>query len=175
VAESKEAVIKCVMKRVKKNCPVAMRYMGNERYEEGNYKEAVQYLTKAAELGDAVAHYNLSIMFCEGEVVQKDMKKSVYHVEEGAIGGHPEARYNLGCEEYHNRRFDRAKKHYIIAANLGDSRSLNCLKDLYAEGHASRDDYAGALRAYQAALDATKSEKREVAEEAIKNGEVSFF
>jgi hypothetical protein len=38
------------------------------------------------------------------------------------------------------------------------------LRKLYADGHASKDDYADALRAYQAAVNATKSAEREVAE-----------
>jgi hypothetical protein len=38
------------------------------------------------------------------------------------------------------------------------------LKKLYSDGHASKEDYAGALRAYQAAVDATKSAEREKGE-----------
>jgi TPR repeat protein len=63
-----------------------------------------------------------------------------------------------------NGRYDRAKKHWIIAANLGDHDSLKCLKKLYADGHASKEDYASALRAYQAAVEETKSAEREEAE-----------
>ena len=61
-------------------------------------------------------------------------------------------------------RFDRAEKHFVIAANLGVHDSLQRLKDLYANGHASKDDYASALRAYQAATEEAKSAEREVAE-----------
>ena len=81
------------------------------------------------------------------------MKKQVYHAEEAAIGGHTEARFNLGCYEFQNGSFNRARKHWIIAANLGYHDSLKCLKILYAKGHASKEDYASALRAYQAAVD----------------------
>jgi TPR repeat protein len=112
-------------------------------------------------------------MYFEGQGVEKDMEKYTYHSEEAAIGGHPEARHNLGCKEGNKRRFERAVKHFIIAANLGDHGSLKMLKKLYSDGHASKEDYAGALRAYQVAEDATKSAEREKAEEAIKNGEVN--
>ena len=173
LVQSEEDVHKKIMKRVKKNDPVAMRSMGKKNHKEGNYESAMRYWTRAAELGDAEAHYELSITYRDGEGVEKDEKKAIYHTEEAAIGGHPEARHNLGCKEGNKRRFDRAKKHFIIAANLGDHGSLKMLKKLYSDGHASKEDYAGALRAYQVAVDATKSAEREKAEEAIKNGEVN--
>ena len=92
------------------------------------------------------------------------MKKHIYHLEEAAIGGHPEARHRLGCEESLNGNFERAKKHFIIAAKLGYHDSLEMIKCLYKQGNASKEDYASALRAYQAAVDATKSQQREEAE-----------
>jgi TPR repeat protein len=153
------------MKRIKKNCPVAMCHMGKKRYHQGDYDKAFAYFTTAAELGDAGAHYNLSCLYRDSEGVEKDMKKQVYHLEEAAIGGHPSARYNLGIEEENNGRYERAVKHWIIGSNLGHDQSLKGLKDLYAEGYVSKEEYANALRAYQASVDATKSEEREKAEE----------
>jgi TPR repeat protein len=145
-----------------------------KRYDAGDYDTAFEYLTKAAKLGDADAHYNLSVMYRRGEVVQKDVIKEVYHLEEAAIAGHPEARHNLGCSEVKNGRFERAKKHWIIAASLGHDESLRKLRILYAEGHATKEDYADALRAYQTAVEAARSAEREKAEAAMKNGELKL-
>jgi TPR repeat protein len=156
------------MKRIKQNDPAAMCQMGEMRRNEGDYESALEYLTKAAELGDTRAHYGLLCLYWKGEGVGKDMKKAIYHTEEAAIGGHPVARHNLGCEEKSNGRFERAKKHFIIAANLGMHESLQQLRKLYAKGHASKEDYADALRAYQAAVVAAKSKEREEGEEARK-------
>ncbi len=153
------------MERVKKNDPVAMLEMGLWSYrEEGDYKTALEYLTKSAELGDAEAHNQLACMYEKGDGVEKDMKKAVYHMEEAALGGHPMARYNLGIQEWNNGSFERAAKHFIIAANLGFHDSLKELRELYADGHASKEDYADALRAYQVAVDAKKSSQREAAD-----------
>ena len=154
--KSQEEINKRTMNRIKKNCPVAMQQMGQKRREEGDYKSALKYYTKAAQLGDAYSHYQLSVMYHEGEGVEKDMKKYIYHSEEAAIGGHPEARQNLGIDEWNSERFDRARKHFIIAANLGYHDSLQPLKDLYADGYASKEDYANALRAYQATVAGVK-------------------
>ena len=170
---AQELAYKDVMKRVKKNDPVAARLMGNKHYDEGDYENAFKYLTKAAELGDAHSHFELSTMYYEGNGVEKDKEKEDYHLEEAAIGGHAEARHDLGCAEAGtNRRFERARKHFIIAANLGYEGSLKMVKHLHTIGHASKQDYAAALRAYQAAVVSTKSAEREKAQEAIKNGEM---
>ena len=173
VAKSDEESDKRVMKRIKKNDPEAMNYMGKKHYHEGNYETAFEYLTNAAGLGDAGAHYNLSCLYRDGKGVEKDTIKQVYHLEEAAIGGDPAARHNLGCIEAKSGSFERAKKHLIIAANLGHQNSLNGLRLLYADGHASKEDYASALRAYQTAVEATKSAEREKAEafyKALRHG-----
>ena len=153
------------MKRIEANDPAAMVDMGLYLCEDGDFDGAFEYLTKAAELGHADAHNMLALMYQYGKGVEKDAEQEVYHLEEAAIGGHCGSRHNLGCLEWLNGRLDRAVKHFIIAANLGFQNSLNGLKHLYADGHASKEDYAGALRAYQAAVNATKSSEREKAEE----------
>ena len=153
-----------MMKRVQANDPSAMCHMGVVQYEEGNHVEALQYYSKAAKLGDVTAHYNASCMYNAGEGAEKDDKKRLHHLEEAAIGGHPGARYNLAHSEASRGRKDRALKHLIIAANLGDDKSIQLLKKFYADGHMSKEDFASALRAHKAAVDATKSPQRDVAE-----------
>jgi len=91
-------------------------------------------------------------MYRNGDGVEKDKKKEVYHMEEAAISGYSDARHNLGCVEWENHRFDRAVKHWIIAANLGFDMSLKYLKNCYAARIISKEDFAAALRAHQAAV-----------------------
>ena len=86
-------------------------------------------------------------------------------MEEAAIGGHPKARHNLGCVDWENGRLERAMKHFIIAANHGNDGSMEQLKACYRDGLVSKEDFAAALRGYQAAIDATKSPQREEATE----------
>src|SRR6056300_904288 len=52
-----------IMERVKANDPIAISKMGDKCDQEGDSEGAVQYWTKAAELGDMNAHYNLSLMY----------------------------------------------------------------------------------------------------------------
>ena len=111
------------------------------------------------------AQYDLACMYHKGEGVEKDEKKESYHWEQAAIGGHPDARHNLGCEELKSGRFDRAIKHFIIAAKQGYDESLKAVKNGFRSGVGvvSKEDYAAALRGHQAAVDATKSEQRKAA------------
>ena len=103
-------------------------------------------------------------LFCIGMGgVEKDEIKGVYHLEEAVIRGHPKARYFLGAREGRNGRYERALKHWIIAASLGHDESLTGLKENYKAGLVSKDDFAAALRSHQAAVDATKSPPREIA------------
>ena len=153
------------MKRVEVNDPAAIRMLGLMRHVKGDYRSAFEYLNKAAGLGDAVAHYHLSLKYSEGEGVEKDAQKEIYHLEEAAIGGHPTARFNLGYIEWNNGSKERAMKHYIIAAKLGEANTFGKLKQGYLRGLVSKEDFAATLRAHQAAVDATKSPQREAAAE----------
>lgn len=161
-------------KRAEANDPVALYNLGMDRFVAGEYATAVEYWEKAAELGDIESHHKLSLRYLQGHGVEKDTKKATHHMERASIGGHVLARYNLGQLEGRKFEFDKAVKHFIIAANLGYDASIEKLKELYAGGFVSKYDFAAALRAYQAAVDATKSPQRDAAEEfrKFRNGGV---
>ena len=120
---------------------------------------AFEYFTKAAELGEMEAHCRLAAMYYVGHVLEKDRVKHLHHLEEAAIGGHPTARYNLGCHEWNNDNEERAVTHYIIAATQGNDDSIKALMGAFKGGFVSKDKLAAAIRAHQDALDATKSRR----------------
>ena len=112
-----------------------------------------------------IINYQIRI---EGRGVEKDEKRAVYYLEEASIGGHHIARYTLAALEVVPLRTERALKHYlIIAANIGCNLSIEALREVYAEGYVSKDDFASALHAYQAAVDATKCPMRDAVERAL--------
>eukprot|EP00984_Skeletonema_dohrnii_P005334 scaffold1874_cov89-Skeletonema_dohrnii-CCMP3373.AAC.11 len=134
---------KFMMKRVEANDPVMIRQEGILQQNEGDYNSAFEYFTKAAELGNADAHYHLAALYRDGHGVEKDKQKEVHHLEQAAIGGHPTARYDLGCEEWDNNdNAERAMKHWIIAAALGDNRPIEFMMEMSEEGYVSKDDLA---------------------------------
>jgi len=81
-----------------------------------------------------------------------------------AIGGHPTARYNLGCYEERKGNIERSVKHHIIAAKLGDEDSMKKLWKHYSGENITKEDLETTLRTHKAAIDAMKSPEREAAE-----------
>ena len=152
------------MKRVEANDPVAIRQEGMEQYNKREYAMSFEYWAKAAALGDAWAHYMLSVLYHLEQGVEKDMRQEIHHLEEAAIGGHPVARHNLGWHEYNNGNPDRAVKHFIISATQGCDDAIEALMQAYKRGFVEKEVLAAVLRAHKAAVDATKSPQREAAE-----------
>ena len=158
---------KRLMKRVKVNDPAALFEMAIRRNKEGDYNKAVEYFKEAAELGNADAHNELGNRYCiggEGDGVEEDYEKAIRHWEKAAIGGHPKARYNLGVYEENSGNTERAVKHFMIAAKLGDEESMTMLWKFYSDGRITKEDLEDTLRTHKAAIDATKNAERDAAE-----------
>ena len=161
-----EEIRKQRMRRIEANDPLAMCQQGLKHCNKKDYHRAFEYFTKAAKLGYAWAHYQLSCLYHNGEGAERDEGKRIHHWEEAAIGGHPLARFNLGVHEHEwkNGSKERAVKHWMISAAQGDDKSIKELMEMFKGGELSKDDLTSALRAYQAAVEATKSPQREAAE-----------
>ena len=157
-----------IQKRVDAGDPVAIYTLGNQ-YEQGLYglekdvTRAVELYERAAELGVKEAHYNLGCMYREGTDVEKDTAKAIRHYEAAAMCGHVLARLNLGCMEGMAENHDLALQHSMISATLGHEGSLNGVKLLFMNGHATKGDYAAALRGYQNAIKEMSSTDRDEA------------
>ena len=163
--KTKEEQDKIRRKRIEANDPVALRQEGRKQYKKGNHAKAFEYYTKAIELGDTETHLMLVHYYIDRKEVEKDGVKIAYHLHEAAIGGHPEARYILGCKLRDNGYHEKAVKLWIIAASQGHDESIKALTKAFKEGSMEKKDLAAALRAQKAAVDATKSKQRTKGEE----------
>ena len=170
-----EEIDRRIMKRIEANDPAAMADRGLYCYDEGDYDAAIEYFTKAAELGDAEAHCRLGLMYMEGEgeIVEKDYGLAMYHWEKAAIGGHPNARSYLASIERKNGNAKRAAKHLVIAANLGDEKSMKVLWKCYSAGCIAKEELEATLRTHQAAIDAMRSKERDAAEAILRRNTAS--
>ncbi|KAL9178841.1 hypothetical protein ACHAXT_003972 [Thalassiosira profunda] len=124
-------------------------------------KRAFELLTEAANLGLAHAHVAIGNMFRTGDHVEQDLEKAMFHLEEAAIRGNILSRSLLGELENDEGRADRAIKHWIIAAKMGDDDALSAVKAGYTQGLVSKEDFSSSLRAWKDAVDATKKTKQE--------------
>jgi len=160
-----EQIAKQRLKRIELNDPVAITSEGLGLDKNGDYVKAFECYTKAAALGDIEAHHRLAMLYHWGQGVEKYKRKEMYHFKEAAVGGHPTARHNLGCDELNNGNPEKAAKHWIIAATHGNDDSIKGLMMVFKGGAISKEVLAAALRANQAAVDAAKSPQRDAAEE----------
>ena len=138
-------------------------------YDEGrygfpqNYTKAFELYHRAGDLGSTEAYCNVGYAYKNGEGVEKDKKRANYYYKLAAMAGEINSRYNLGNNERRAGNMDKALNYYMIAAEGGKSDSLKQIQKLYTNGHATKDDYAKALRAYQAYLAEIKSTQRDKA------------
>jgi tetratricopeptide (TPR) repeat protein len=166
---SKEENHKSLMKRVEAGDLLTMCHYANIFNKKGDHDRAIEYWKKAVDLGDYVeAHSQLGSRYQEGEGVEKDMEKAVYHLEIAAIGGHHIARCQLAFIESDNGNVEKAVKHFIIAAKLGYDQAMNMLWLHYRLGNITKEDLEATLRAHHAALDAMKSPQRKEVEDAFR-------
>jgi len=154
--------------RVEAGDAVAMHNLGNyySRGEGGypqDYGKALELYHRAAELGYSKAYCNIGCAYDQGVGVEVDKKKAIHYYELAAIGGSATARENLGKHEARVGNYDRALKHFMIAARDGHADSLKVIKITYSNGHATKEDYTKALQLYQTYLGEIKSVQRDKA------------
>ena len=157
-----------IQKRVDAGDPMAIHHLGNKLRTgrsglEKDVTRAVELLESAAELGLKDAHYSLGYMYGNGADVEKDISKAIGHYEAAAVMGDAFARHNLGALENEAGNHDLELQHFLIAAKLGNQRSLQNIKTMFMEGLATKADYADALRGYQSAVEEMRSPDREEA------------
>ena len=138
-------------------------YKGGKHGFPQDSAKAWELFHRAGELGSTKAYYNIGNAYDRGEGVERDAAKAKHYWELAAIGGHVWARYNLGLEEEDADNMVRALKHHMIAAGCGYKNSLKEIREFYVNGHATKDDYAKALRAYQKYVYWIKSDQRDKA------------
>ena len=147
--------------------PIAIYSIGCY-YREGihgypqDYKKALQYYHRAAELGFSKVYCNIGYAYNRGDGVEVDIEKAIHYYELAAMGGNEVARYNLGVVEIEGNK-ERALKHWMIAVRDGNTESLKNIKRFYSNGRATKEDYTKALRAYQEYLGEIKSNQRDKA------------
>ena len=128
-----------------------------------DHAKALELWHRAAELGCAKSYYNIGGAYHHRNGVERDEKKVVYYYELAAMGGIVTARYNLGMLEGQTGNMDRALNHFMIAVGFGHTQSLEIIKHMFMNRQATKNDYAKALRVYQANLVEIKSPQRDEA------------
>ena len=166
--DSEKELVERTKKRVEAGDATAMYTLGYY-YSNGlrgfsqNHSKALELWHRAGELGYAGAYFKIGTAYYNGRGVERDNKKANHYFELAAMRGLVVSRHNLGCTEYDKSNWDRAIKHWLIAAGGGENDSVKNIQQLYMGGGATKDDYTNALREYQAYLEEVRSEQRDTA------------
>ena len=158
-----------VKKRVEANDAGAINQLGSSYYVgllglPQDYGKAMELWNRAGELGYTDSFHNIAVAYDYAEGgVERDVEKATHYYELAAMDGNPKARYCLGVIEEEEGNINRAVRHYMIAAGQGYDDSLKVIRDLFANGYATKDDFEKALRTHKEAKDEMKSDQRDKA------------
>ncbi len=130
---------------------------GMAAYKRKDYSQALRYWKQCAEEGNAVAQYNLGVMYENGEGVPQDYAEAVKWYRKAAEQGYASAQYNLGVM-YDNgegvpESDAEAVKWYRKAAEQGHAAAQNNLGWMYEFGKGVPQDYAEAVKWYRKAAE----------------------
>ncbi len=132
-----------------------------EAYLRKDYATALSVWRPLAALGNAVAQFNLGLLYDNGQGVEQDAAEAVKWYSLAAAQGDAQAQYNLGYM-YDNgqgtlRNYAEAAKWYRLAAAQGDTRAQSSLAVLYASGQGVERDFVRAYMWFSVAVLSGKS------------------
>ena len=166
--EASESELAMIRKRVDKGDAEAIKLLGEKHYHgklglRKDVPRAIELYTEAAELGSIDAHYELGCVYYTGDGAEEEKPRAIHHWQQAAMKGHVHSRQNLGGLEYNNGNYELAVQHWIMSAKMGYELSLNGIKEVFKEGHATKAQYVEALMGYRDAVEEMKSPQREEA------------
>ena len=111
---------------------------GYEAYDRGDYATAFQEWRPLAERGDAIAQYNIGVMYTEGTGVPQDYAEAIRWYRMATDQGYPFAQIALG-RMYGvglgvSKDYVEAMKWYRLAAEQGEAYAQFILSAGYAVG-----------------------------------------
>jgi TPR repeat protein len=138
---------------------------GMDAHQRGDYATALREWQPLAEQGDALAQYNLGLLYDNGRGVQKDYAQALQWYEKAAVQGHADAQVNLGILYDYGRSvpqdFKKAVYWYRLSAKQSNELAQRRLGLMYERGDGVPKDYVQAYMWYS--LGAAKGAERGVA------------
>ena len=117
----------------------------------------IDSIAQKAEQGDAIAQYNLGLMYYKGQGVLQDYKEAVKWYLKAAEQGHASAQFNLGLLYYRGQGvlqdYKKASKWYRKAVEQGNAPAQVNLGRMYASGRGVIQDYKEAVKWYRKAAE----------------------
>lgn len=120
------------------------RYDGPAIEVPEGYTPASVLMLRAAELGDAIAHYVLWANFEQGEGVPQSAERAQEHLLQAAERGHPDAKMHLALRTQSGKDLVTA---LLAAAEAGSAESWVVLGEMFLE-EPEGPNYGSAIKAF---------------------------
>ena len=128
---------------------------GQQALDDGDYPKAAEMFLEIAQHGNAVAQFNLGMMYHNGRGVPQDDKEAVRWFHLAAAQGQVDAQFNLGVMYDRGfgvgRDYEEAARWYRIAADQGAAEAQLNLGVMYHDGSGVPPDDKEALSLYHLA------------------------
>jgi TPR repeat protein len=135
---------------------------------------AVQWLTPAANAGDAEAQFRLGICFFRGEGVGKDMARGVRLFRTAADQGHAQAQFQVGrcCERGDGvaKNAREGVRYYRMAVDQGLDRAQHNLGVCFLYGEGVAKDERQAVRYFRMASEQGLTDSQQTLAHCLKYG-----
>lgn len=125
---------------------------GADAYQRGDYATALREWQPLAKQGQALAQYNLGLLYANGQGVSKDDAQAQQWYEKAAAQGHADAQVNLGILYDYGRGvaqdYKKAVYWYRLSAKQGNELAQRQLGLMFERGDGVPQDYVQAYMWY---------------------------
>ena len=137
-------------KLASKNDYYTINEIGEKKFQEGNYKEALEYFEKASKLGSDMAINNIGFYFLE---IEKNFEKAEKYFNKSVEKRNIVAINNLGVLNIDKNNYEDAEKYFLLAIDKKCSFAYNNLGGLYENVY---QKYEEAEKLYQRCFEETE-------------------
>jgi TPR repeat protein len=134
---------------------------GEDAYHRGDFAAALREWRPLAEQGDALAQYNLGVLYRKGRGVPQDDVQARQWYEKAAAQGQAKAQYNLGTLFLNGggvpKDYQQALRWFRMAADQGEAVAQTKIGIMYDDGQGVPHDVVQAHKWYN--LAATNGDK----------------
>ena len=134
---------------------------GEDAYHRGDFATAFREWRPLAEQGDALAQYNLGVLYRKGRGVPQDDVQARQWYEKAAAQGQAKAQYNLGTLFLNGggvpKDYQQALRWFRMAADQGEAVAQTKIGIMYDDGQGVPHDVVQAHKWYN--LAATNGDK----------------
>jgi TPR repeat protein len=134
---------------------------GMDATTRGDYATALREWRPLAEQGDALAQYNLGVLYRKGRGVPQDDVQARQWYAKAAAQGQAKAQFNLGTLYFNGegtpKDYQQALRWFRLAADQGEALAQTKIAIMYDEGQGVPQDIVQAYKWYS--LAATNGDK----------------